>query len=73
VLADPVTPPWLAASAARNLANSRHLIIHNATHNSYPCVENIVAAFIDQGSTQGLDASCIEQIRRPPFNIPAQP
>ena len=64
---DPVTPPWLAASAARNLANSRHLIIHNATHNSYQCVENIVADFIDKGSAQGLDTSCAEQIRRLPF------
>ena len=64
---DPVTPPWLAAGAARNLPNSRHLIIHNATHDSYPCVENIFADFIDKGSAQGLDTTCSEQIRRLPF------
>lgn len=69
---DPVTPPWLAASAARNLPNSHHLIIHNATHDSYPCVENIVADFIDKGSAQGLDTACAEKIRRVPFITKAQ-
>ena len=54
-------------SAARNLPNSHHLIIHNATHDSYPCVENIVADFIDKGSVQGLDTACAEKIRRVRF------
>jgi pimeloyl-ACP methyl ester carboxylesterase len=64
---DPVTPPWLAANAARNLSNSRHLIIHYATHDSYPCVHTLAAEFIDKASMQGLDMSCAEKIRRPPF------
>lgn len=70
---DPVTPPWLAEDAARSLPNSRRLVVHNATHTSYECVENVVANFIDQGSSQGLDVSCIDQIRRLPFTIPAKP
>ena len=64
---DPVTPPGLAEDAARTLPNSRRLVVHNATHTSYECVERVIADFIDQGSTQGLDVSCIEQIRRLPF------
>lgn len=67
---DPVTPPWLGEAAARHLSNSRHLVVHNATHNAYECLDNIFADFIDKGSAQGLDVSCVEQIRRPPFNTP---
>lgn len=65
---DPVTPPWVAASAARHLPNSRHLLIRNGSHYSYECAENLVAEFIERGTAQGLDASCLEQIRRLPFN-----
>jgi pimeloyl-ACP methyl ester carboxylesterase len=70
---DPVTPPWLAAAAARNFPNGRHLVIHYATHNSYECVEGIVAEFIDKGTAADLDTSCAEQIRRLPFNVPKTP
>lgn len=66
---DPVTPPWLAEAAARTLSNSRHLIVRNATHTSYECLDNVVANFIDQGATQGLDVSCVEQIKRLPFTM----
>lgn len=65
---DPVTPPWIAEAAARHLSNSRQLRIHNGTHYSYDCAENLVAEFIERGTTVGLDASCLEQIRRLPFN-----
>jgi pimeloyl-ACP methyl ester carboxylesterase len=66
---DPVTPPWLAEPVARNLPHGRHVIIHNGTHNSYECVEGLVAEFIDKGTVQGLDTSCVEKIQRPPFTI----
>ncbi|HEY0407112.1 MAG TPA: alpha/beta hydrolase [Pyrinomonadaceae bacterium] len=65
---DPVTPPWIAEAAARYLPNGRQVRIHNGTHYSYECAENLVADFIERGTTKGLDASCLEQIRRPPFN-----
>src|SRR5262249_4506690 len=65
---DPVAPPWLAAAAARYLPNGRHLIARYASHFSgSDCVEGLVAKFITQGSARGLDESCIEQIKRPPF------
>jgi len=66
---DPVTPPWLAEQAARTLPNGRLVIIKNATHSSYDCVEAMVADFIDKGTTQGLDISCADQIKRPPFVV----
>ena len=66
---DPVTPPWLAQLVAKTLSRSRLVIAPNATHNSYECIENMVADFIDKGTTEGLDISCVEKIRRPPFNV----
>jgi len=66
---DPVTPPWLAQEVAKTLSNSKLVVIQNATHTSYECVENMIADFIDKGTTQGLDASCTEKIQRPPFTI----
>ena len=66
---DPVTPPWLAEPVARSLPHGRHVIIHNGTHNSYECVEGLVADFIDKGTAEGLDTSCVEKIQRPPFTI----
>jgi pimeloyl-ACP methyl ester carboxylesterase len=66
---DPVTPPWLAQEVAKTLPNSKLIVIQNATHSSYDCVENLVADFIDKGTTQGLDTSCTDKIQRPPFAI----
>jgi pimeloyl-ACP methyl ester carboxylesterase len=66
---DPVTPPWLAQIVAQTLPNGKLVVIHNATHSSYECVENLVGAFIDKGTTQGLDTSCVDKIQRPPFTI----
>jgi len=66
---DPVTPPWLAKTVVQTLSRGRLIVIPNATHNSYECVENLVADFIDKGTAEGLDASCVEQIKRPPFTI----
>jgi pimeloyl-ACP methyl ester carboxylesterase len=66
---DPVTPPWLAETVAKTLSRSRLVVIPNATHNSYECVENLVANFIDKGTAEGLDASCVDKIQRPPFTI----
>jgi pimeloyl-ACP methyl ester carboxylesterase len=66
---DPVTPPWLAQSGASALSRSKVVAIKNGTHASYECVENLVADFIDKGTTEGLDYSCIDKIARPPFNL----
>ena len=66
---DPVTPPWLAQEVAKSLSNSKLVVIQNATHTSYECVENMIADFIDKGSAQGLDTSCTDKIQRPPFTI----
>jgi pimeloyl-ACP methyl ester carboxylesterase len=72
---DPVTPPDAAASLLKGLTNARQVRMHNATHNSYDCAEGLAREFIARGTAQGLDASCVEQIKRPPFDtsLPSPP
>nr|MBA3805465.1 alpha/beta hydrolase [Acidobacteriota bacterium] len=69
---DPATPPSGAAAVARYLPNSLHVVIPKGSH-SYtglsPCVDNLMAQFVSRGSARGLDTSCINQIRRPPFVV----
>ena len=64
---DPVTPPDIAKPLLRWLPNGRQIVIHNATHSAYPCVEKLVREFIEAGTTKGLDVSCVEGIKRLPF------
>jgi len=64
---DPVTPPDLATPLLRWLPNGRQIMMHNATHNTYECQEKLAREFIEQGTAKGLDASCVEGIKRLPF------
>jgi pimeloyl-ACP methyl ester carboxylesterase len=66
--ADPVTPPWLAEAAARNLPNGRLIVIpHTGHHFSFPCIDELIARFVAKGTAKDLDAACLAQIRRPTF------
>ncbi|HKG93475.1 MAG TPA: alpha/beta fold hydrolase, partial [Gemmatimonadaceae bacterium] len=68
---DPVTPPQWGGLAARALSQGLHLIVPGAAHSDTgPCAQGVVAAFIDRASVQGLDVSCVEKVRRPPFAMP---
>jgi pimeloyl-ACP methyl ester carboxylesterase len=64
---DPVTPPDVATPLLKGLTHARQVVMHNATHNSYDCAERLARDFIERGTTEGLDASCVEQIKRLPF------
>ena len=62
---DPVTPPAGAEAVAKHLPNSRHILVEGAGHGvGGPCIGQIVSQFIDRGTVEGLDASCLEE--RPP-------
>lgn len=69
---DPVTPPSAGEEAARTLANSRHVIVaqgHGATDRA--CASAVTTAFIEAGTVDGLDVSCLEAVALPPFELPA--
>ena len=62
---DPVTPPSGADAVAAHLPNSLHIVVPGAGHGvGGPCVGRIQRAFIEAGSVEGLDTSCLEE--RPP-------
>jgi pimeloyl-ACP methyl ester carboxylesterase len=67
---DPVTPPFVGASALAQYTQGKQIVVHNGTHSSYECTERLMAEFFDRGTWQGLDTSCVDQIQRLPFYVP---
>lgn len=71
---DPVTPPAYGDTAARHLPNSLHLVVPSGGHGfggleGLGCLQNIVADFVNRGTTKGLDTSCVKGIRRRGFQL----
>ncbi len=68
---DPVTPPDGAEAVAKHFSNSLHLVVPGAGHGvGGPCIGEIQRRFVEAGSVEGLDTSCLEA--RPPteFVVP---
>jgi pimeloyl-ACP methyl ester carboxylesterase len=56
---DPVAPSSYAAEVARTLPKSAHVTVANVAHvPANPCVHGILAAFLKDASTAGLDMAC---------------
>jgi pimeloyl-ACP methyl ester carboxylesterase len=69
---DPQTPPLWGAEIARHLPNSLHIVMRGIAHVPSPdCEVEILSQFISNGSTKGLDTSCVQELQRPPFTVPA--
>lgn len=66
---DPVTPPEYATRAQRAFADSKHIIIAGHGHGQLaaPCVDRIMASFIQAGTARGLDSRCTEKLAPMPF------
>ena len=65
---DPVTPPRFAQELASAVQNATVLIVPGMAHaGASRCVEEIVAAFVIQGSMKGVDTACAKEIKAPPF------
>jgi pimeloyl-ACP methyl ester carboxylesterase len=66
--ADGSTPPWYGEEAMKFLPNGRQVKIRYYGHQADgQCVGNIMSAFLDKGTAEGLDTTCTADIRRPPF------
>ncbi len=67
---DSATPPRWGEEVAKGFPHSLSLMIRNASH-SYtglsPCVDRIMSQFISTATTDKLDVSCINTIKRPAF------
>ena len=76
---DPVTPPSNAERAARTLKNSLHVVVPDAGHayggieGAYDCVNRLVVQFVESGTLQGLDPSCMARTKRPQFALKRDP
>ncbi|HEX7181565.1 MAG TPA: alpha/beta hydrolase [Thermoanaerobaculia bacterium] len=69
---DPVTPPSWGEQVARHLSNSRHLVLREGFHGEPdPCVAGIMNELFVRGAVQGLDLSCLENVKKAPFVLPA--
>ena len=66
---DPVTPSSWGDEVAGRLPRSRHFVVPGAGHITLTrgCVPQLVAKFYAEASADGLNASCLEGLRRPPF------
>ena len=66
---DPVTPPEYAALSAESFSNSLNLVANGQAHSVMKnfCLKNITTAFIESGTVEGLDSSCVEHIQPAPF------
>lgn len=66
---DPVTPPEYAALSAATFSNSLNLVARGQAHSvmSNDCLKKVTTAFIESGSVENLDTSCVDKIQPSPF------
>jgi pimeloyl-ACP methyl ester carboxylesterase len=73
---DPVTPAANAEHARIGLKRSLHIVLPDLGHGQLgaPCMDRVMAQFIERGSVEGLDVSCTKQAKPAPFfTSPAGP
>lgn len=68
---DPVTPPRWGEAMKKHFPGALHVIVPGTGHNTSTtgCVPDLIARFVEQGGAEGIDASCVGKVRRPPFVI----
>ena len=66
---DPVTPPGWGDAVTTHLRNARHITVPATGHGviGTPCGQELIRRFIEDGSAEELDVSCVTRVRRPPF------
>jgi TAP-like protein len=68
---DPQDPPANVADAPTELPNSLSIVAPGQGHTvgTVGCLPRVVAAFIDAGTVDGLDTSCVSELLTPPFDL----
>ena len=67
---DGATPPWIAEQAIGGFANGRLIKAPSTGHEiPGPCAWNLMHAFFSKPVARELDASCVNDFRRPPFAL----
>jgi pimeloyl-ACP methyl ester carboxylesterase len=68
---DPVTPPRWGEVMKTHFPGALHIVVPGTGHNTSTtgCMPDLIAEFIEKGSAAGLNTSCVQKVRRPPFVI----
>lgn len=67
---DPVTPPDFGVRTVRHLTRAVQVVVPYGSHGGEdPCTDKIQVDFIEKGSAEGLDTSCVKGIRMTPFAL----
>lgn len=66
---DPITPPVYGIEAAATLTNSQHVIVPGTGHvtSLQGCMPRVMREFLDDPEPRLLNASCVSDLKRPPF------
>lgn len=69
---DPVTPPSMAREVARRLPRAKHVVIEHGHHGPnglehMECLDGLLNVFVEKGTAEGLDTSCVATMKAPPF------
>jgi pimeloyl-ACP methyl ester carboxylesterase len=69
---DPVTPPANGEAVSKSLTKSLHIVVPSGAHGlrgleGIDCIDRISRDFIERGTTEGLDTTCVKSIRRKGF------
>ena len=67
---DPATSPRWGEEAARHLPRSLHVVVPGGHGVFGPAVERLDRAFLESGTTEGLDLSEVEALELPPLALP---
>jgi len=69
---DPVTPPDFGPRVTRAMTHATRIVVPWGTHGSDdPCTDRIQQDFIEKGTGEGLDLSCVSKIQMTPFALEA--
>ncbi len=66
---DPVTPPIWGTKAASHLPNGLHLVVPGAHGVGGDCIRSIEMQFLESGSIENLDISCVDLIETRPYKV----
>lgn len=69
---DPVTPPRYGREVAKHMPNSLVVLVPRGAHafdslTNEDCLKDLTRRFLESGTTEGLDPSCVATMQRPPF------
>lgn len=71
---DPVTPPTYAEQVVRHLRHGIHVMIPDGAHGNggmkgRDCEEEMMVRFIETGTPERFDSSCVARMERPAFAL----